>query len=47
MKECIEYVVVYNGSYWKIDYFNGDVLKNIGVCIDVIICSYRVLGIDL
>ena len=46
-KERTEHVVVYNGSYRKIDYPNGDVPKNIGVCTDVIIRSYRALGIDL
>ncbi|RZD22642.1 DUF1287 domain-containing protein [Pseudoalteromonas sp. MEBiC 03485] len=46
-KERTEHVVVYNGSYQKIDYPNGDVPKNIGVCTDVIIRTYRALGIDL
>ncbi|MCQ8882789.1 DUF1287 domain-containing protein [Pseudoalteromonas shioyasakiensis] len=46
-KERTEHVVVYNGSYRKIDYPNGDVPKNIGVCTDVIIRTYRALGIDL
>lgn len=39
--------VTYNGSYLKIPYPNGDVPSNIGVCTDVIIRSYRKLGIDL
>ena len=39
--------VVYDGSYMAIDYPNGDVPPNIGVCTDVIIRSYRALGIDL
>ncbi len=39
--------VVYNGKYVKIPYPNGDVPQNIGVCTDVIIRSYRKLGIDL
>ncbi|MFY8283747.1 DUF1287 domain-containing protein [Pseudoalteromonas sp. SSMSWG5] len=46
-KERTEHVVIYNGSYRKIDYPNGDVPKNIGVCTDVIIRTYRALGIDL
>ena len=39
--------VTYNGAYIAIDYPNGDVPSNIGVCTDVIIRSYRKLGIDL
>lgn len=37
----------YDPSYSKIDYPNGDVPKNKGVCTDVIIRSYRILNIDL
>ena len=39
--------VTYDGSYHKLNYPNGDVPSNIGVCTDVIIRSYRQLGIDL
>ncbi|MFQ3246732.1 MAG: hypothetical protein ACI9SP_003386 [Arenicella sp.] len=39
--------VTYDGSYISISYPNGDVPKNIGVCTDVVIRSYRKLGIDL
>jgi len=39
--------VTYDGSYLSIPYPNGDVPKNIGVCTDVIIRAYRVLGTDL
>ncbi|MCP3852168.1 MAG: DUF1287 domain-containing protein [Gammaproteobacteria bacterium] len=39
--------VTYDGSYISIDYPNGDVPANTGVCTDVIIRSYRKLGIDL
>tara|TARA_B100000475_G_C15007133_1_gene318793 strand:+ start:560 stop:1138 length:579 start_codon:yes stop_codon:yes gene_type:complete len=39
--------VVYDGSYRKIDYPNGDVPPHIGVCTDVIIRAYRKVGIDL
>lgn len=39
--------VTYNGSYVKIAYPWGDVPPNIGVCTDVVIRSYRKLGIDL
>jgi uncharacterized protein len=39
--------VVYDGSYTRIDYPMGDVPINRGVCTDVVIRAYRVLGIDL
>jgi len=39
--------VRYDGSYHAIDYPNGDVPANIGVCTDVVIRSYRGLNIDL
>lgn len=39
--------VRYDGSYHSIDYPNGDVPANIGVCTDVIIRTYRSLEIDL
>ncbi|MBB1456525.1 DUF1287 domain-containing protein [Pseudoalteromonas sp. SG43-5] len=39
--------VTYDGAYRSIDYPGGDVPKNIGVCTDVIIRSYRKLGVDL
>ena len=39
--------VRYDGSYLKIAYPGGDVPANIGVCTDVVIRSYRRLGIDL
>lgn len=45
--ERTRYHVVYDGSYRAIDYPNGDVPANIGVCTDVVIRSYRTLGIDL
>jgi uncharacterized protein YijF (DUF1287 family) len=37
----------YDPSYFSIKYPNGDIPKNKGVCTDVIIRSYRKLGIDL
>jgi len=40
-------IVVYDPSYFSIDYPNGDVPKNIGVCTDVVIRAYRKVGIDL
>ncbi|MFC0776823.1 DUF1287 domain-containing protein [Flavobacterium sp. HJSW_4] len=39
--------VDYDPAYFKIEYPNGDVPKNKGVCTDVIIRSYRILNIDL
>ncbi|KAF1080054.1 MAG: Uncharacterized protein YijF [Candidatus Rifleibacterium amylolyticum] len=45
--ERTTHVVRYDGSYRKIAYPGGDVPDNIGVCTDVIVRSYRALGIDL
>lgn len=39
--------VTYDGRYLSIPYPNGDVPANIGVCTDVVIRSYRAIGIDL
>jgi len=39
--------VVYDPTYYQITYPNGDVPKDRGVCTDVVIRSYRKLGIDL
>jgi uncharacterized protein YijF (DUF1287 family) len=39
--------VVYDGSYRRIAYPNGDVPATIGVCTDVVIRSLRAVGIDL
>lgn len=39
--------VVYDPSYYKIAYPNGDIPKGKGVCTDVVIRAYRKLGIDL
>jgi len=39
--------VTYDGSYRRIDYPDGDVPDHIGVCTDVIVRSYRAIGIDL
>lgn len=43
----IQHPVTYDGTYYRIDYPNGDVPKQVGVCTDVVIRSYRILGIDL
>lgn len=45
--ERTKHRVIYDGSYYAIGYPNGDVPKNLGVCTDVVIRSYRALGIDL
>lgn len=42
-----EFEVSYDGAYVKLDYPNGDVPANTGVCTDVVIRSYRALGVDL
>ena len=39
--------VMYDPSYFSIDYPNGDVPSDKGVCTDVIIRAYRFAGIDL
>lgn len=39
--------VTYDASYFTIDYPNGDVPSDKGVCTDVVIRAYRKLGIDL
>lgn len=45
--ERTSHTVRYDGRYISIDYPNGDVPSDIGVCTDVVIRSYRKLGIDL
>lgn len=45
--ERTKHTVIYNGSYVKIPYPNGDVPANMGVCTDVVVRAYRQLGIDL
>ena len=39
--------ILYDGSYRQINYPQGNVPDNVGVCTDLIIRSYRKLGIDL
>lgn len=39
--------VTYDPSYFSIDYPNGDVPSDKGVCTDVVIRAYRKMGIDL
>lgn len=45
--ERLSHKVTYDGSYREISFPWGDVPDNIGVCTDVVIRSYRKLGIDL
>ena len=42
-----DHQVIYDGSYRRIAYPNGDVPAHIGVCTDVVSRSYRTLGVDL
>ncbi|MGD8641393.1 MAG: DUF1287 domain-containing protein [Gammaproteobacteria bacterium] len=46
-KERTQHQVRYDGSYRSIPYPNGDVPSNTGVCTDVLIRSFRKVGIDL
>ncbi len=39
--------VIYDGSYVRIPYPNGDVAADRGVCSDEVVRAYRLLGIDL
>ena len=39
--------IIYDPSYFQIDYPNGDIPQRKGVCTDVIIRAYRSVGIDL
>ena len=45
--ELTKQKVTYDPSYFSIDYPNGDVPSDKGVCTDVIIRAYRKVGIDL
>ena len=45
--ERTEHYVMYDGSYRRIGYPGGDVPDDRGVCTDVIIRSYRAVGVDL
>ena len=45
--ERTSHEVTYDGSYRRIDYPGGDVPDGIGVCTDVVIRTYRGVGIDL
>ena len=45
--ESLSRFVIYDPNYTKIDYPNGDVPSNRGVCTDVVIRTLRKIGIDL
>lgn len=45
--ERTRHLVRYDPAYVKLDYPNGDVPADTGVCTDEVIRSYRALGIDL
>lgn len=45
--ERLKHNVTYDGRYMSIPYPGGDVPKNIGVCTDLVIRSYRGIGMDL
>ncbi|MFI1743618.1 DUF1287 domain-containing protein [Thalassobellus sediminis] len=45
--ELTKQKVTYDPSYFSIEYPNGDVPSNKGVCTDVVIRAYRKLGVDL
>ncbi|MFD2697819.1 DUF1287 domain-containing protein [Mesonia sediminis] len=45
--ELTKQKVTYDPSYFSIDYPNGDVPSDKGVCTDVVIRAYRKIGIDL
>jgi uncharacterized protein len=46
-EERATHSVVYDASYVRISYPNGDVAADRGVCADEIVRAYRLLGIDL
>ena len=46
-KERTTHAVTYDGSYRAIAYPMGDVPDGVGVCTDVVIRSYRKVGVDL
>ena len=46
-EDIIDKNIVYDPTYFTINYPNGDIPENKGVCTDVVIRSYRKMGIDL
>ena len=45
--ERTSHQIRYDQSYFTIDYPNGDVPSDVGVCTDEVIRSYRAVGVDL
>lgn len=45
--EQTTYTRIYDASYQKLDYPNGDVPQDRGACTDVVIRAFRKLGVDL
>jgi uncharacterized protein YijF (DUF1287 family) len=45
--ELTKQEVTYDPDYFSIDYPNGDIPINKGVCTDLVIRAYRLIGIDL
>jgi len=45
--ERTQHQITYDGRYLALDYPGGDVPANIGVCTDVVIRTYRAIGVDL
>lgn len=45
--ERTDHAVRYDGSYRSIPYPGGDVPDDVGVCTDLVIRSYRAVGLDL
>lgn len=46
-EKIVDERIIYDPSYFSIPYPNGDVPADRGVCTDVVIRTYRVLGVDL
>ncbi|MFZ5841989.1 MAG: DUF1287 domain-containing protein [Pseudomonadota bacterium] len=46
-RQQIGVTLIYDGRYQRLDYPNGDVPAERGVCTDVVIRAFRELGIDL
>ena len=45
--ERTKHNIIYNNNYFNIEYPNGDIPEEFGVCTDVIIRTYRAINIDL
>jgi len=45
--EIVDNTIIYDPAYFSIAYPNGDIPSNKGVCTDVVIRTYRKMGIDL